>query len=223
MGCCLELALLAFGGYLIFAGEFKTVGGKVVSGGIVRVAGIIYCLPLPLSFVIGFFIGFSQAMKGRTTMPKDWIGVLGLMEIGIIGGCVVLGSLLLAFAALNPPQRSKRREGYGFDADFPYVAEQRRRIDFDEVFDTHSPALPPMPPPLPEHAQAVVAERPALPAPAPRHWEGDDEFLKSEFPRARSERQKAGSEGKQTLLVLAMAVVIFLVVAGVGAVLMWPK
>jgi hypothetical protein len=223
MGCCLELGLLAFGGFLLFNGEFKTVGGKVVSGGIVRVAGVIYCLPLPLAFIIGFFIGVSQGLKGRTTMPKDWIGILSLMEIGIIGGCVVLGSLLLAYAALNPSQPRKRRDGYSFDADYPYLAEQRRRIDFDEVFETHGPALPPMPPPLPEHAQAVVAERPALPAPAPSHWEGDDEFLRSEFPRARSERSQAGNEGKQTLLVLAMAVVIFLVVAGVGAVLMWEK
>src|SRR5262245_38206468 len=167
MGCCLELILLAFGGFLIAGGELK-LGGKTISGAMVRVAGVIYALPFPLCFLIGFYIGYTQGLKGQTRMSKDWMGVLGLMELGIMGGCVVLGSLMLAFASLNTPKQRQRRDGFGFDADYPYVAERQRRIDFDEVFDSHGPP-PPMvlPVPPPEHAEAVVAQRPA-PNPPPR-------------------------------------------------------
>src|SRR6266568_3370491 len=190
MGCCLELGLLAWGAYLACAGQFTLPGGRAIRGGMVRVAGVIFALPLPLSFIIGLFIGISEGLKGRTRISKDWIGVLGLMELGIIGGCVALGGLILAFASFGPTERPRRRDEWGHDMEFPYVAEQRRKIDFDEVFETHGPALPPpaSPPPLPEHAQAVVAERPA-PAPSPRPVARDESFLESEFPRPRGERR----------------------------------
>src|SRR5262245_27019490 len=176
MGCCLELGLLAFGLYLACAGEIKTVGGKSIRGAAVRVAGIIFCLPLPLSFLVGFIVGFSQGLKGQTRLSKEWMATLGLTEIAILGGSVVLGGLTLAWASLNPSQPRSRRDEWGHDMDYPYVSEQRRRVDFNEVFDTHGPALPPRTPakpPAPEHAQAIAAERPA-PPPTPRHWEGDD-------------------------------------------------
>jgi len=219
MGCCLEFVMLAWGGYLIFAGECPFPGGKPIKGAMVRLAGIVFALPLPLSFLIGFFIGFSQATKGAKRLSGDSIVMLSLMELGIIAACFVIGLLMIVFACYNQPER--RRDEYDGHSDPGDTYFGRRRdLSLDEVFETHGRGLPPSTPaPLPEHAQAVVAERPVAPPPLPR----EDSFAESEFPPPRRERRRAANEKKQNLVMLVIALVLFLAVAGVGAVVMWPK
>lgn len=209
MGCCFELALAAWGVYLISTGEFKMPGAKrPITGTTVRLAGIVFAMPLPLAFLIGFAIGFSQGLRGRS-LGKDSMPMLMLMEFGILFACFVIGGLMIAYASFNqPPRRDEEDDGFS----------RRRNIDFDEVFETHGRLPAPTAPYRGEHADGVIPDRPVLPPPLPR-----DASFDSEPPRRRERAPTKANDTKQTLVVMVMAVVLFFAVAGVGAVIMWPK
>src|SRR5262249_9296225 len=160
MGCCFELALAAWGIYLISTGEFKMPGAsRPIRGTVVRLAGIVFAMPLPLACLIGFAIGFGHGLKGQTRVGKDETIMLALMELGIIFACFVLGGLMLAYASFNQPEQRRDEFDDGF--------RRRRDVDFSEVFETHGAMPVPRAPYRGEHADAVMPDRPVLPPPLP--------------------------------------------------------
>jgi hypothetical protein len=217
MSCILELALAGWGIYLLCTGEMKVLSGKSIRGGLVRVAGVFFMLPFPLAFVIGFYLGFSEGMKGRRFDIHKNAPTLILMELGIIFVCLVIGSILLWLASSQPQEPPYRRRRDISDRDFDRIFTAKPMLDDvqavaprkeESVLDVvpvtagKSEGVTAQPPPL---ARATVPDM-------PRRTPVDDfDTYKSEpLPRRAS---------VSPVMIIA-AVMVFVIVAVVGAVAM---
>ncbi|MBT8339336.1 MAG: hypothetical protein HKP58_04160 [Desulfatitalea sp.] len=86
-----ELGLLIYGVMALIKGQFSIGKGKKVQGSSARVLGIISLLPMPLSAMAGFVIGFlNPDAEAAGQMKWTIVGV----EVSILAGIVVVLMLL---------------------------------------------------------------------------------------------------------------------------------
>jgi hypothetical protein len=92
MICGLQIGMLVFGIIALVKGRVK-MGKKELRGGPARLVGILGVLPMPLTFAMGFFIGFYLASTGsmEAVQAAQEKGAFAFLDIGITLTCLVLG------------------------------------------------------------------------------------------------------------------------------------
>src|SRR5262245_23186043 len=117
MVCGLHIFLIVAGIYALVAGKLPLSQNKVAVGWPVRVAGVIFLLPLPVLMLIGFAIGFSSGLNNQPDplagREGTWLAVEIALQLICLGG-----GLGLCFITAGPPENVR-----------PY---RRRRRDYDE-------------------------------------------------------------------------------------------
>jgi WD40 repeat protein len=244
MICALEIALLVCGIVLLAMGKV-TFGTKVLKGGAVRFAGAILMLPLPISMLVGFVMGFSAGAKRQQFDTEENMVFLVVLEVGLLVASLVLAGLVLAFATDSEPRRDHRpRPRFLDEEDEPWQRPRQRPRDREdeedlpvarpvlEASETGAPALPvvelvddpgtepvPVVQPLPREASGPSSTAPAA-REAPRSPRSPQHTEPSES-RSRA-KVPAGSAGV-LWPVLALLAFLLSVVLGVGLLLMWAQ
>src|SRR5437773_1370836 len=104
-----EIGLLVLGIYGLTTGKLTLSKTRVVEGPAARWLAVVCMLPLPLSFVVGFVIGFTTAARGQPWNPDSWRWTLILIEGGIVVACVAVVYTVGWGLAEHPEQRPGRR------------------------------------------------------------------------------------------------------------------
>jgi WD40 repeat protein len=188
----LEIGLLIAGIVALVTGRFKLSRDRVTVGTRARVAGLVCLLPLPLSFVVGFLIGFSEAMQNRRFDAREWEGALTLIEGAVAVGCFLVAILVAHFG--DSAQVKQRPE------DLVYV-QWRGSVTEVPLPITHSPAPP----------QEGIELPPArsLPVPAPHFPSTPSGDARPLQPGNLRQRQVPG-------WVLAVILLVVLASGGIG-------
>jgi WD40 repeat protein len=90
----LEIALVIWGLMALFSGKITLSKQRVVEGPAARIAGVVFMLPWPVSYVLGYGLRVSQLSQGRPLVLKEWMPTLIVMELIVIAVCVGLGFLI---------------------------------------------------------------------------------------------------------------------------------
>jgi hypothetical protein len=224
VSCFIELALAGWGVYLLSTGQASTPGGRRIKGSLVRLAGVVFMLPFPLCFLIGFYMGFKEGIKGHQFDIKKHAATLMMVEMGIIFLCGAVGAVMLWMASQQPEEieRVGVRERPLSDREFERIFTANQTAEpvaaAAQLASANSDSVMEVIPVSPAAAQGVTALPPPLPRPAlreeprPRQRDEFDEFPVRQ-PRPRRER------GINPAVILA-AIALFIVVAVGGAVLM---
>jgi hypothetical protein len=95
-----ELGLLIYGIYVLIKGQYSLGKGKKVIGRRARILGAVCLIPIPLSMIMGFVIGFlySEAVAGGQLK-----GVMAGLEAGILI-CTVIVLVVLSKYFFNQQQ-----------------------------------------------------------------------------------------------------------------------
>lgn len=91
-----EIALLYIGLYALIKGTFpiSKKAKHVVRGLPARVIGVICLLPLPLAFVVSFFVAMIFVAQGREVTQKSFFWVGTVIEGSIVMSCIVAVAVL---------------------------------------------------------------------------------------------------------------------------------
>src|SRR5262245_170066 len=94
----LECALAMVGVLMIITGKFPGASYN----GWVRTGGMVLLLPFPITQLTWYGIEFTHAQNYRPFNPARWQWVLEWVEIALIGGCFVLGTLIALVGGADP-------------------------------------------------------------------------------------------------------------------------
>jgi hypothetical protein len=90
----LEIGMLIAGILTLVTGRLQLGIGRAREGLVVRLAGVVLLLPLPLSFAVGFYLGFQAGKAGRPFDPREFQSALAPVELLIAVMCLFLAVLL---------------------------------------------------------------------------------------------------------------------------------
>jgi hypothetical protein len=229
MVCGLHIFLIVAGIYALVAGKLPLSQNKVAVGWPVRVAGVIFLLPLPVLMLIGFAIGFSSGLQNQPDPFAGREGTLLAVEISLQLICLA-GGLALCFITARPPENVRPyRRRYHEDYDRP--SQSRRPRDEDRDMDERRPrsardAGTQGEPVMAEVVGIVPAERARTGPPPDRERDerrSRDEDEDEDRPRpARRRPPEPVSSGSSTLLIVLLLVGGFVLLLMVGGgILLW--
>ncbi len=98
----LEIAMLVMGIIALAKGKVTFSKTLVVRGAMARLIGIVFLLPLPLSFGAGFVLGFMMAAQGKNALDIRIYGIV--LEVVIVLGCGILG-VILGYIGREPAKK----------------------------------------------------------------------------------------------------------------------
>src|SRR5215831_9803459 len=87
----IKIALLIGGLIALITGKFRLSKSRIIEGAAARVAGLVLMVPLPLSYAIGFAIGYLAVLQGKRLDVAQWRGPLIFLDLGILLACCLLG------------------------------------------------------------------------------------------------------------------------------------
>jgi hypothetical protein len=218
--CFVELALAGWGIYLLSTGQATMPGGKRVKGSLVRAAGFMFLLPFPLCFVIGFYMGFKEGLKGHHFDIKKNAVTLMMIEMGIIFVCGAVGAAMLWMAGQQPSEPKYRDPERDFsERDFDRIFTAKPMLDDVQVVAPRKEESVLDVVPVAAGASAgVTAQPPPLPRPAAR--EQPRPRPRDEFDEMPVRPSRAKAERPMNPAVIIAAIALFFVVAFAGFVLM---
>jgi hypothetical protein len=130
-----------FGIIALIKGEFYLTRDRVVRAVPARIIGVILLLPFPLAFMVGAALGLFIELRGGNVNVNDkgFMGTAAVLELMIMGGCLLAAILI---AALNAkPVRRKRRRRREDDED-EEEDRPRRRTRYEDEEDEPPPRRP---------------------------------------------------------------------------------
>jgi WD40 repeat protein len=87
----MAIGLIVVGLFALITGKLKLSKDRTLTGAGVRVAGVIFLLPFPIQFCIGFIVGFATASQGKPFDPKEWELTFSLVLLALCIVCALLG------------------------------------------------------------------------------------------------------------------------------------
>jgi hypothetical protein len=105
----LEIGLLITGIYALATGKLTLSKNRVVHGPAARALGFVALLPLPLAFLIGFFLGVNAATRGQTLEEVKPLLIGVEIAVVLLCGGIVLG---VGLAVARDPEEAAQRELY---------------------------------------------------------------------------------------------------------------
>jgi hypothetical protein len=100
----LEIAMAIGGLIVLVAGKFPLAPRRVASGLGAGFAGFVFLLPWPVSFAVGFAVGYHKAAVTGNANLEEFTTAFLLVETAIALGCLVVGFLAAFLGSLPDPE-----------------------------------------------------------------------------------------------------------------------